>query len=124
MASGRKQGTFMLCIRWFISQTLLIITRLCTMNSLLINYHDAVIYPSDLSLLDSSTAWLNDACVHFQMTRLQHRHRQSDDVQTKEDAMTLLDGHQREEKRQRVHRCGQGNDEPHVEQLEDLFLDP
>lgn len=42
-------------------------------NKLILNYHDAVIYGSDLALLDSPTAWLNDACIHFQMTRLQQQ---------------------------------------------------
>lgn len=42
-------------------------------NELILNYHDAVIYGSDLRLLTSSTAWLNDACVHFQMTRLSRK---------------------------------------------------
>ena len=41
----------------------------------LFNYHDAVIYPSDLGILDSPSAWLNDAVIHFHMTRLQHRRR-------------------------------------------------
>jgi hypothetical protein len=39
---------------------------------LLINYHDAVIYPSDLALLDSTTDWLNDACINFHMRHLEH----------------------------------------------------
>jgi sentrin-specific protease 8 len=37
-----------------------------------INYHDAVIYGSDLKLVQSRTAWLNDACIHFYMNVLQH----------------------------------------------------
>ncbi len=41
----------------------------------LFNYHDAVIYPSDLGIIDSPSAWLNDALIHFHMTRLQHRRR-------------------------------------------------
>lgn len=45
-------------------------------DELLFNYHDAVIYQSDLSLLDSPTAWLNDACINFYLTRLQHRRRE------------------------------------------------
>lgn len=40
-------------------------------NVLVINYHDACIYTNDLSLLQSRTAWLNDACINYQMTRLQ-----------------------------------------------------
>jgi hypothetical protein len=45
-------------------------------DKLLFNYHDAVIYASDLSILDCPTAWLNDACIHFQMTRLQHKRQE------------------------------------------------
>jgi sentrin-specific protease 8 len=41
-----------------------------TNNRLLLNYHDAVLYESDLALLESPTAWLNDACMNFAMTRL------------------------------------------------------
>ncbi|KAL9183931.1 hypothetical protein ACHAXT_002017 [Thalassiosira profunda] len=39
----------------------------------ILSYRDALIYPSDLALLDSKCAWLNDAVINFQMTRLQHR---------------------------------------------------
>ena len=42
-------------------------------DSLLVEYQDACVYRSDLALLESNTAWLNDACLHFQMTRLQQR---------------------------------------------------
>jgi hypothetical protein len=45
-------------------------------DRLLVNYNDAVIYTSDLAILDSSTAWLNDACINFQLTRLQQQHQQ------------------------------------------------
>lgn len=41
-------------------------------DKLLLNYHDAVLYESDLSLLECPTAWLNDAIIHFHLTRLQH----------------------------------------------------
>lgn len=44
-------------------------------HRLLINYNDAVIYASDLAILNSPTAWLNDACINFQLTRLQQQHR-------------------------------------------------
>lgn len=37
-----------------------------------LNYHDAVIYGSDLKLVQSRTEWLNDACAHFYMNVLQH----------------------------------------------------
>jgi sentrin-specific protease 8 len=43
-------------------------------NELVINYNDAVIYGKDLGLLESNTAWLNDACIHYQLTRLQQTH--------------------------------------------------
>ncbi len=42
-------------------------------NPLIVDYHDACIYSRDLSLLDSPTEWLNDACINYQMTRLQQR---------------------------------------------------
>ena len=45
-------------------------------DRLLVNYNDAVIYTSDLAILDLSTAWLNDACINFQLTRLQQQHQQ------------------------------------------------
>lgn len=51
-----------------------------TTDSLLVNYNDAVIYSSDLFILDSSTAWLNDACINFQLTRLQHQQREERNV--------------------------------------------
>jgi Ulp1 family protease len=47
-------------------------------EKLLLNYHDAVIYSSDLSILESPNAWLNDACINFQMTCLQHRKQSND----------------------------------------------
>lgn len=73
-------------------------------NDLLLNYHDAVIYRSDLALLDSQTDWLNDACINFQMTRLRQ-------------AATTT-----QEKVTDPNRQGKGTDV--VEILEDLFLDP
>ena len=39
-------------------------------SGLIVNYQDACVYGSDLKLLDSRTAWLNDACVNFHLTRL------------------------------------------------------
>lgn len=42
-------------------------------DKLLLNYNDACIYSSDLSLLENSSSWLNDACINFQMTRLQNK---------------------------------------------------
>ena len=77
-------------------------------DDLLVNYHDAVIYPSDLALLDSPTDWLNDACINFQMRRLQHTQEESWDA-GKEGS--------RDSKRQKKGIEG-------IEQFEDLFLDP
>ena len=77
----------------------------------LLNHHDAIIYPSDIALLDSPTDWLNDAVINFQMTRLQHPQNEcrADDVD---------DDRIRGQKRQ---RNGEDDD---VDKLEDLFLDP
>lgn len=50
-------------------------------NHLLLNYHDAVLYPSDLSILESPTAWLNDACIQFVLTRLSHQTNDSNQQQ-------------------------------------------
>lgn len=72
------------------------------MNQLLINYHDAFIYSSDLALLDHQTAWLNDACIHFQLTRL-----------------SML----RREERIR-HRPSQQWGSPELNRVETIFLDP
>jgi sentrin-specific protease 8 len=42
-----------------------------TGNNLILNYNDAVIYQSDLDILKSPSAWLNDACINFYFTSLQ-----------------------------------------------------
>lgn len=42
-------------------------------NNLVLNYHDAVLYQSDIALLESNNAWLNDACMNFYLTVLQQR---------------------------------------------------
>jgi sentrin-specific protease 8 len=34
-------------------------------TDLLLNFNDAIIYGSDLALVQSRTAWLNDACINF-----------------------------------------------------------
>lgn len=41
-------------------------------TDLILNYHDAVIYGSDLDLVRDRTSWLNDACIHFFFSLLQH----------------------------------------------------
>lgn len=38
----------------------------------ILNYHDAVVYGSDLRIVQSDNAWLNDACIHFYMNILQY----------------------------------------------------
>ena len=55
-------------------------------QTLLLNYHDAVIYPADMAILDTPTAWLNDAIIHFQLTRMQHR--QTTELENREDGAT------------------------------------
>ena len=77
----------------------------------LLSYHDAIIYPSDISLLDSPTDWLNDAVINFQMTRLQHPQNECRADGDDKDSI-------RGQKRQRK------GDDDDVDQLEDLFLDP
>ena len=41
---------------------------------MILNYHDAVLYQSDLAILQSPRQWLNDACIHFFLTRLSQLH--------------------------------------------------
>jgi sentrin-specific protease 8 len=43
----------------------------CKDSDLILNYHDAVVYGSDLKILQSRTEWLNDACIHFFFNLLQ-----------------------------------------------------
>jgi hypothetical protein len=43
-------------------------------DQLVLNFHDAILYGSDVSLVESPSAWLNDACIHFYMTVLQQQH--------------------------------------------------
>jgi hypothetical protein len=84
------------------------INKTMSADDLLVNYHDAVIYPSDLALLDSPTDWLNDACINFHMRRLQHTQDETRDA-GKEGG--------RDPKRQKKGIEG-------IDQFEDLFLDP
>ncbi|KAL9189998.1 hypothetical protein ACHAXT_009673 [Thalassiosira profunda] len=78
----------------------------------LLNYHDALIYPSDLALLDSPS-WLNDACINFQMTRLQHRQGSSED-----------EGAEGERSGKRQKNNGEESGGAVRVRLDDLFLDP
>lgn len=43
-------------------------------NRLLLNFHDATLYESDLELLGSPIAWLNDNIIHYALTSLQQRY--------------------------------------------------
>lgn len=45
-------------------------------DELLVNYNDAVMYGRDWKLLVTN-GWLNDACIHYHLQRLQHRYGQS-----------------------------------------------
>ena len=59
-------------------------------SDLIINYHDAVIYGSDLKLLKNRTEWLNDSCIHFFFVLLQQRHREQEQEREREQKETLL----------------------------------
>lgn len=48
--------------------------RMLPSDKFILNYHDAILYESDIELLTSETEWLNDACIHFYMTVLQQRY--------------------------------------------------
>jgi Ulp1 family protease len=59
-------------------------------NRLILNYNDACIYQSDLALLESDTAWLNDACLHFHLARISN-HIQQQMSHVSNYHVTLLD---------------------------------
>jgi len=41
------------------------------MKNLVLSYHDALLYKSDIRILEDPREWLNDAVIHFQMMRYQ-----------------------------------------------------
>jgi sentrin-specific protease 8 len=43
-------------------------------SEIVINYNDALIFGRDLALFESKTAWLNDACIFYQLARLQQQY--------------------------------------------------
>ena len=43
---------------------------------MILDYHDACIYPQDLELVEKENQWLNDSVMHFYFTYLQQQHRQ------------------------------------------------
>ena len=45
------------------------------MNMMILDYHDACIYPQDLELVEKENQWLNDSVIHFYFTYLQQQHR-------------------------------------------------
>jgi len=48
-------------------------------DELVVNYRDAVVYGRDLRLFEGDGAgggWLNDACIHYHLARLEQRHRE------------------------------------------------
>jgi Ulp1 family protease len=61
-------------------------TSICTFkdSDLIINYHDAVIYGSDLKLLKNRTEWLNDSCIHFFFVLLQQHQREQEQERERE----------------------------------------
>jgi len=50
-------------------------------NRQILNYHDAVLYQSDLNILLHPQQWLNDACIHFALTRLDQQLQQQGQAQ-------------------------------------------
>lgn len=56
-------------------------------NPQILNYHDAVLYQSDLNILLHPQEWLNDACIHFALTRLdQQLQQQEPNIKTTDSA--------------------------------------
>jgi hypothetical protein len=86
----------------------------------LFNYHDAVIYPSDLGIIDSPSAWLNDALIHFQMTRLQYRRRRTGVTDEEKPKKKMKMGKSSVERRMDE----SDSDEIIISETENLFLDP
>lgn len=59
----------------------MLMMMMTTSNKLLLNYlGDAVIYSSDLAILESPTAWLNSDIIHFCLLRLKNGGEESDDA--------------------------------------------
>lgn len=62
------------------AQNLVLLWMMTSNNKLLLNYlGDAVIYSSDLAILESPTAWLNSDIIHFWFLRLKNGGGESDD---------------------------------------------
>eukprot|EP00532_Pseudo-nitzschia_australis_P014840 CAMPEP_0168284218 /NCGR_PEP_ID=MMETSP0141_2-20121125/23385_1 /TAXON_ID=44445 /ORGANISM="Pseudo-nitzschia australis, Strain 10249 10 AB" /LENGTH=323 /DNA_ID=CAMNT_0008228199 /DNA_START=29 /DNA_END=1001 /DNA_ORIENTATION=+ len=54
-------------------------------DELIINYHDAVIYGSDLHRFERRTEWLNDSCIHFFFAVLAQQQQQQSMSSNHED---------------------------------------
>ena len=52
-------------------------------NPLLVNYHDACIYQSDINILSNPRGWLNSSCIHFFMELMQYK--QGDTSESQKD---------------------------------------
>merc|ERR1712161_130978 len=61
-------------------------------SDLIINYHDAVIYGSDLKLFNRRSEWLNDSCIHFYFAFLQQQQKylRQQQQQQKEGKLSFL----------------------------------
>jgi sentrin-specific protease 8 len=57
---------------------------------IILNYHDAVIKGSDMNLLERSTEWLNDSCIHFYFTWLAQEQKEKKDCQQKSGASAAV----------------------------------
>jgi Ulp1 protease family, C-terminal catalytic domain len=60
-----------------VSKPALGIDRCYAPDEIVINFSDAVLYGRDLALLESGTAWLNDACLHYGFLFLLERYGES-----------------------------------------------
>lgn len=63
-------------------------------RDLVLNYNDAVIYGSDLALVQSRTAWLNDACINFFFELIKHRLDKSARIQFMDPSVVSFFVHQ------------------------------
>ena len=57
-------------------------------DELIINYHDAVIYGSDLKHIETRTDWLNDSCIHFFFAHLQQQQQQQQQQQAQQHSQS------------------------------------
>ena len=60
-------------------------------NEQILNFNDALIYGSDLKLVQSRTEWLNDACIHFYLNVLQNRLQQQQSPNSDNNQIIFMD---------------------------------